>query len=309
MAGAIESEVFQSLGADETRFSGATTVVKGNEAQYWWKTTGRDLANMLHEAEYPEEAQRQFLSFYRDNVCPHLGSHPDNTSAKSAIGKDGDPFEYSFEFKGSTKNPGVRFGVDLSSLRPVDTASPLGIATSQKVIDALGQRTPGFDDTWYRALCGWFVYSHLAKEEQDSLIEQAGHRMPFCLGFDIQTRLSAPEALPVMAKVYFPPCFAAAQKRITRWDAVRMGIRRLPQINSFPNILRSLETMEDFLSTQPDECKNGVRYLATDFLAPRRRASRSTCAALAPPLSAPGTSIPSVGAYPASKRTRTSFKT
>ena len=270
MAGVVESEVIQSLGTDETSFSGATTEIKGNEAQYWWKTTGRDLANMLHEADYPEEAQRQFLGFYRDIVCPYLGSHPDSTSAKSAVGKDGDPIEYSFEFKGSTKNPGVRFGVDLSPLRPVDTANPLGIATSQKVIDALGQRTPGFDDTWYRALCGWFVYSHLSKEEQDSLIEQAGHRMPIGLGFDIHTRLSAPEALPAMAKVYFPPCFAAAEKGITRWDAVRMGILRLPQIESFPNILQSLETIEDFLSTQPDECKNGVRYLATDFLAPEK---------------------------------------
>jgi len=23
---------------------------------YWWSTSGRDLANMLHEANYPEEA-------------------------------------------------------------------------------------------------------------------------------------------------------------------------------------------------------------------------------------------------------------
>ena len=204
---------------------------------------------MLHEANYPKEAQRQFLSFYLDNLCPQLGSHPDSTSGKSGIGKDGDVFEYSFEFKGSTKNSGVRFGADLSLLRPVDTANPLSIAASQKVVDALGKRTPGFDDTWYRAMCRWSVYAHSTREEQDALIEQTGQRMQMVVGFDIHTALSAADALPVMAKVYFPPCFAAAEKGISRWDTVRMGIRQLPNINSFPNILRSLETIEDYLST------------------------------------------------------------
>lgn len=270
MAVAVGPGVFQSLEIEKTNSTAIITANKEHETQYWWRTTGRDLANMLQEADYPEEAQRQFLRFYRDNVCPQLGSHPDDTSAKSGIGKDGDPFEYSFEFKGSTQNAGVRFGVDLSPLRPVDTANPLSIARSQKVIDALSKTTSGFDDTWYRALCRWFVYSHLPRKEQDALIEQAGHQMPMVLGFDIHTHLSAPNVLPVMAKVYFPPCFAAAEKGITRWDAVRMGIRQLPHINSSPNILRSLETIEDYLSTKPKEFEDGVRYLATDFLAPEK---------------------------------------
>lgn len=167
---------------------------------------------MLHEADYPEEAQRQFLSFYRDNVCPQLGSHPNSASAKSGIGKDGDPFEYSFEFKGSTKSPSVRFGVDLSPLRPVNTANPLSIAGSQKVIDALGKRIPGFDDTWYRALCRWFVYSHLPKKEQDTLIEEAGHQMPMVVGFDIDNRLSAPGALPVNGKSLLSPLLRCCRK-------------------------------------------------------------------------------------------------
>lgn len=270
MAVAVASRVFQSLGSHDTNSTAIETINKEDETQYWWTTTGRDLANMLDEADYPEEPQRKFLSFYRDNVCPGLGSRPNSTSAKSGLGKDGDPFEYSFEFKGSTKSPGVRFGVDLSPLRPLDTTNPLNIATQQKVIDALGKRTPGFDNTWYRALCRWFIYSHLPKKEQEDLIEQAGHRMPMLVGFDIHPRLSAPDALPVMAKVYFPPCFAAAEKGITRWDAVRKGIRQLPHIKSFPNILQSLETIEDYLSTKPKELENGVRYLATDFVAPEK---------------------------------------
>ena len=80
----------------------------------------------------------------------------------------------------------------------------------------LGKRILGFDDTWYRALCLWFVYAHLPTEEQDALTEQAGHRMPVAVGFDIHPRLLAPDALHVMAKIYFPPRFAAAEKGISR---------------------------------------------------------------------------------------------
>ncbi|KAL8792765.1 MAG: hypothetical protein Q9195_004652 [Heterodermia aff. obscurata] len=264
MAPAILSRVFESLGTDTT----TVTTNNDRESQYWEESTGSDLANMLSEADYPEEVRRRFLTFYRDYVCPQLGSRPDEDSAKSCIGRDGDCFEYSYEFKGSTKHPGVRFGVDLSSLRPVDIATPLSIAKSQKVIDEIGKRTLGFDDTWYRALVQSFVYAHLPKEQQNTLIEQAGHQTPLVVGFDIHTRLTAPDALPIMAKVYFPPCFAAAEKDITRWDAVRSAIRQLPQIESYPNILASLKMIEDYLSTKPKDFQHGVRYLATDFLVP-----------------------------------------
>lgn len=43
-----------------------------------------------------------------------------------------------------------------------------------------------------------------------------------------------------MAKVFFPPCFTAAAKAFTRWQAVRLAVRQLPDVNSHPNILRSL---------------------------------------------------------------------
>ena len=264
MAAAIGFRGFESLGT----VTSSTTTDTDRESHYWWNTTGRDLSNMLFEADYPEEVQRRFLTFYRDHVCPQLRFRPDKDSAKSGMGRDGDCFEYSFEFKGSTKNPGVRFGVDLSSLRPLDTANPLSIVKSQKVIDELGKRTAGFDETWYRALVQFFVYAHLPKEQQDTLIEQAGHQMPMVVGFDIHTRLVDPDALPIMAKVYFPPCFAAAKRCITRWDAVRSAIRQLPQIEAYPNILASLKTIEDYLSTKSKDFEHGVRYLATDFLAP-----------------------------------------
>ncbi|KAJ5497538.1 hypothetical protein N7463_009525 [Penicillium fimorum] len=239
----------------------------GSEAQpYWWATSGRDLARMLQEAEYPEDAQRQFLSFFKETICPRLGGPPAEDSVRSGVGWDGNPFEYSFELKSSSNTQSVRFVVDASPLRPADETNPLGIENSEAILGALAARTPGFDDTWYRALREWFVHAHRSTAEQKALVAQAGYQMPLILGFDISRRLSAPDAIPVMAKVYFPPCFTAAAERITRWEAVRRGVLGLPNIQSHPNILSSLDLIQEYLDTKPKEYENGPRYLATDFV-------------------------------------------
>lgn len=268
MAIAIKSPVYQSLDTDS---AGSRIVDPENEVaawSYWWSTSGRDLSNMLHEANYPENAQRQFLTYFKDTLCPLLGSRPDSNSTKSGVGWDGNPFEYSFEVKASTKTPTVRFVVDVSQLRPADKFNPLSITNAQNALDSLAARTSGFDDSWYRALSKYFVHSHLSTSEQQALIAGTGYQTPLILGFDIHSHPSTPDSVPVMAKVYFPPCFTAVAKAITRWQAVRTAIRELPDINSYPNILNALGMLEDYLSTKPSEFENGPRYLATDFVAP-----------------------------------------
>ncbi len=82
---------------------------------YWWKTTGCDLARMLHAANYPEEVQRTFLSYYKDDFIPLLGNAPGPEDERSWTW-DGSTHEYSFELKGSTKALDVRFVADFSHL-------------------------------------------------------------------------------------------------------------------------------------------------------------------------------------------------
>ncbi|GIJ88499.1 hypothetical protein Asppvi_007423 [Aspergillus pseudoviridinutans] len=195
-----------------------------------------------------------------------LGGRPEADSLRSGVGWDGNPFEYSFELKSSSNTQTVRFVVDVSPLRPADDANPLGIKNFETVRDALAKSTPGFDDTWYRSLRQWFVHTHRSTAEQKRLVAQVGYQMPMILAFDIRRRLPAPDAIPVMAKMYFPPCFTAAAEGITRWEAVRRGVLQLPNIESQPNILRSLDLIQEYLDTKPKEYENGPRYLATDFV-------------------------------------------
>lgn len=120
----------------------------GDGPKYWFLTSGTDLSRMLQEANYPEEAQRLFLDYYRETICPLLGEKPEKDSKPAAVGWDGSPFEYSFEFKGSTKKASVRFVLDLSELRPANVEYPLSIRNSERVLNTLVKQSPMFDDTW-----------------------------------------------------------------------------------------------------------------------------------------------------------------
>ncbi|KAJ5701268.1 hypothetical protein N7488_008816 [Penicillium malachiteum] len=261
--------VFKALAEAPFSDSSLSEEAKQN-ALYWWNTSANDLARMLHQADYSEEVQRGFLSYYRDNICPRLGGKPDKNSADSGVGWDGNPLEYSFELKGSTKKKSVRFVVDLTELRPADHSNPLSMKHTQEMVDLLAEKTPNFDDTWYKVLKNWFVYAHLTPEEQTALIAKAGQQTSVIIGFDIYPKLTSPDQLPVMGKVYFPPCYVASDKGISRWQAVRQGIQSLPGVESFPNILSSTEIINDYLSEKPDSWQMGTRYLATDLVSPNK---------------------------------------
>ncbi|KAI0971262.1 aromatic prenyltransferase [Xylaria arbuscula] len=242
-----------------------------SDSEYWWRTSGRDVANMLDEAGYADEVKRRFLAYYRETLCPSLGVKPSSASAKSGLGWDGTPFEYSFELKSSKASESVRFAADFADLSPPgdNSGNPLDLTRARKVVQSLAGRTPDFDDSWYRSLVKFFDQSHHSKQKQFEIISKAGHQTPLVVGFDLHSRLSSnPEGIPAMGKVYFPPCHYAAAESITRWDAVYRAIHQLPDIKSFPNILKSLDSIKDYLETKPASWKDGARYLATDLVAP-----------------------------------------
>lgn len=241
--------------------------------EYWWKTTGRDLANMMHVAQYPQETQRSLLSYYRKDLCPLLGAPPspgDQEHAKSWTW-DGSTHEYSFEFKGSTSAVEVRFVADFSPLRPMNPTAPLDSSRTEAAIASFSSRTSGFDDTWYKALKGFFDCSRLPVETQKALISKAGHMTPFLIGFDISREPSLSiGGLPIMGKAYFLPCLKAAAQNKTRFQVICDGIRQLPGISRRPNLISSLRLLEEYMSSKPEDWGNGARYLGTDFTSPEK---------------------------------------
>lgn len=228
---------------------------------------------MLQEAGYPDEVKRAFLDYYKETVCAQLGKQPSANSAKSGLAWDGSPFEYSFELKSTSASESVRFAVDFANLTPSEdedaSSGPLDTSRIQKIVNSMAGRTPSFDDIWYRSLIKLFDQSHLPKSEQHELVSKVGHQTPVVIGFDLHKSVpSSPETLPFMGKVYFPPCHYAAANGLNRWDAICRAVHQLPDVASFPNVLKSLNIIGDYLATKPESWKDGARYLATDFVAP-----------------------------------------
>lgn len=201
-------------------------------------------------AAYPAETQNVFLSYYHDVVCPLLGSAPDASDPGQAKSWtwDGSTHEYSFEIKeGEIDRPEVRFVLDTSCLQPRDAANPLNLVFTDVLINTFARRAPGFDSTWYRAL-----------------------RRYFDLARNIPPASSESSMLPVVGKVYFLPCFAAAAEKTDRFTVICRAIHALPGIDTHPNILSALASIEAYLASKPKDWANGARYLASDFVIPEK---------------------------------------
>lgn len=238
--------------------------------QYWWQSTGQNLADMLRAADYSEDAQYEFLSFYRDHICPELGNSPEVDSVKSIITYDGTPIEYSYSFSGTLGHPTVRFVADLSPLRPLNATDPFKTDGMRRAIDAFLERSNQADATWYYALKEYLELKSSASKVRD-IIAQTGHQSPVMLGFDI-SRGEADGSPPNLGtgKIYFLPCFAAAERGMTRWQVISQAVKQLPEVASLPNILSSLALIDDYLASKPKDWQQGARFISIDLLHPSK---------------------------------------
>ncbi|KAK5991303.1 Prenyltransferase phnF [Cladobotryum mycophilum] len=246
---------------------------------FWWDTTGRNLADMLDAAQYPEHVRRNFLRYYYDVICPALGAPVTSSSFRSALSWDGSPIEYSYSLNGSTKEPEVRLSVDLSPLHPqcLSWSDPLGSGVTHQVVEDLISRNGEADAGWYNTLREHFRVSVGSPEEARELVSRAGHKSSVMLGFDIERSASVSSEdgsdtkIPAVGKVYFLPCLAAVSRNITRWQVIRNAVQQLPTVYSVPqNIIKAFKTMEHFFADKTREWEDSVRYLATDLLPPHQ---------------------------------------
>ncbi|KAM7211365.1 Aromatic prenyltransferase [Rhypophila decipiens] len=252
---------------------------------YWYATSGHDLERMMQLAGIPETAQYPFLEFYRNVLCPALGAKPEHPSSSfpsqrsSVLGWDANPFEYSFEFKGSTKKAGVRFAADFTEHRPNNSLNPLSMSQSRHIIDYLRTRVPGFDSTWNDAFDKFFSVEDIAPEQQECLITEVGFQTPMMLGFDIKPSMldssspsSSPDIVPLMLKSYYTPHYTSlARSMSNNFDTVKASIQQLPNLEkTSPNILRALDMLDSYLSTKPESYKQSAQYMATDFVSPAK---------------------------------------
>ena len=119
----------------------------------------------------------------------------------------------------------------------------------------------------HRAMERWYVYANAPLEKQRDLVRRVGIQTQAILGFDINAKIleKAPGMLPVMAKSYFPPDYAAVDHHLTNFQSLSIGLRLLPDIGQYPNLLRGLKLLEDYVEDHPQYQSSG-RGMSPDLV-------------------------------------------
>jgi DMATS type aromatic prenyltransferase len=118
---------------------------------FWWQTTGRHFAIMMHEARYLEARQVELLLFYRFVVAPRLGPRPTSATPEfhsrvaPGIG-DGSPIGYSWRWgSGPDTKPLIRHYIEAIGPLTGTTADPLNEFAAKEMLYHLSQRVPGVE--------------------------------------------------------------------------------------------------------------------------------------------------------------------
>ncbi|OOQ86942.1 putative dimethylallyl tryptophan synthase [Penicillium brasilianum] len=118
---------------------------------FWWQTTGRHFARMMHEGRYPEARQVELLLFYRFVIAPRLGPRPTSATpgfrSRVAPGVgDGSPIGYSWRWgTGPNTKPLIRHYIEAIGPLTGTTADPLNEFAAKEMLHHLGQLVPGVE--------------------------------------------------------------------------------------------------------------------------------------------------------------------
>ncbi|KAJ8107192.1 hypothetical protein ONZ43_g6811 [Nemania bipapillata] len=122
---------------------------RDDDAQFWWRLTGYQLAHMVDAAGYTVERQYEILLFHYHLVIPRLGPAPgvDGCPKRtSMLTYDGSPLEYSWKWNTSESEPDIRY-----SWEPFNpgrgTSDPLNHALSIDYMQHVRDLIPGVDFT------------------------------------------------------------------------------------------------------------------------------------------------------------------
>ncbi|KAL4925853.1 prenyltransferase nscD [Aspergillus undulatus] len=116
---------------------------------FWWRTTGRHFALMLHEAAYPIYRQIELLLLHRFSVVPRLGPQPTSATPSftsrvaPGIG-DGSPIGYSWRWGTSKESkPLIRHYIEAIGSLTGTVADPLNEFAGREMLTALAGAVGG----------------------------------------------------------------------------------------------------------------------------------------------------------------------
>ncbi|KAK2878174.1 hypothetical protein FQN49_001077 [Arthroderma sp. PD_2] len=140
---------------------------------FWWKTTGRHFARMMHEARYPEPRQVELLLFYRFVVAPRLGPKPVSAEpwfrsrVAPGIG-DGSPIGYSWRWGTGGSKPLIRHYIEPMGPLTGTAADPLNEFAAKEMLWHLGKILPTAE-----LPLAWKFAAHIRPSQTDEATRKA----------------------------------------------------------------------------------------------------------------------------------------
>jgi DMATS type aromatic prenyltransferase len=219
------------------------------DQSFWYWKTSPLLTSLLSAAQYPEQLQNQYLSFFHHSIIPALGPGPSAWQNWTPnLTHNNSPFEPSWNLQGDKRQ--VRFTFEPigpyagTRTDPTNQILPLafvGCLAGENICPRLNL------DWWHHFTEEFFVSPSDSDIATTTILLPDGKVPPTCfLAFD----LPSTEFAPVVKPYLFPHRRALLERKSTK-EVMFDAVKKLHSPTS--SILLALSMIENFLSSRGDD--------------------------------------------------------
>ena len=229
---------------------------RSDDYNYWWLLTGRHLALMLQEAQYPIHQQYEILLFHYYIIIPKLGPRPSLTQSKpwkSFMTDDHSPIEYSWKWGLVGERSEVRYSVELIGPSAGTKLDPLNQIATKELLLQLTSVFPGLNLKWF----DHFSQTLFPRTCDTTVDENADYSSSTFLAFEFLKK-------DIAVKAYFMPRNPSNFGNILS-SSISEAIQMIGQQDLD---FKSFAVLQDFLKHDQDGSILRMVMLAIDLVEP-----------------------------------------
>ncbi|RAL13170.1 aromatic prenyltransferase [Aspergillus homomorphus CBS 101889] len=226
--------------------------------QFWWRRTGILLAELLHDAEYTQDRQRDVLRLFGGGAVPFLGLERESGAPgwKSFMTDDHHPIELSWDWHTGQQAPTVRFSIEPVSRAAATMKDPENWSGDRQFRQVLPRILPAMNTQWLRH----FDQALSPAVPPEGFME--GHPSKIFYAFDL-------EEADQTGKVYYFPGFEARATHQTNLDVLVRAIQTAPRCSdSAPHHLSAALGLFQAFVRDPSTAPLELDMMAIDLVDP-----------------------------------------
>ena len=230
-------------------------------AQFWWNTTGRLFAILLHQAKYQATTQCDILLFYFSFLVPGLGCRPDFSGKfnqwKSFMTDSNTPLELSWEWDPEDKSPTVRLSMEPIGLDAGTPQNALNEFATNHLVGNIQRNFMNIDLLLFHYFSKELLTYNSGHPDTASTTA-AGHRSRSFIAFDFGKT-------SIMLKAYFFPAFKARESRMSALALISQAIAGLTKFGLY---FPGFEFLTDYIRMTTEGSRLKTEIFAIDCVKP-----------------------------------------